>query len=148
MAFAAVQTFVRAQSGHASNQLMSAMRWRRRFSCGRPYEQNFLLPGDYRRSPDRPNHLIFQEKVLIPGPAIAILDELTRCGEYVISGRDPNKPRADLNRPWRRITQHAVICAAAARGRYRLWRASSQGATPARHGPRHRVREDRLVLMY
>ena len=50
-----------------------------------------------------------RKKILIAGTAIAILDELERHGEYVISGREPDKPRADLNRPWKRITQHARL---------------------------------------
>jgi integrase len=50
-----------------------------------------------------------RKKVLVPGPAIAILDQLERCGEYVIAGKEADKPRADLNRPWRRITQHAKL---------------------------------------
>jgi integrase len=50
-----------------------------------------------------------RKKVLIAGAAIAILDQLERCGEYVIAGKEPDKPRADLNRPWKRITQHAKL---------------------------------------
>lgn len=50
-----------------------------------------------------------RKKVLIPGQALAILDELERCGDYVIASKEPDKPRADLNRPWRRITQHAKL---------------------------------------
>ena len=50
-----------------------------------------------------------RKKILIAGTAIAILDELERRGEYVIAGREPDKPRADLNRPWKRITQHARL---------------------------------------
>ena len=50
-----------------------------------------------------------RKKVLIAGPAIAILDELERCGDYVIAGKEPAKPRADLQRPWKRITQHARL---------------------------------------
>lgn len=50
-----------------------------------------------------------RKKVLLAGPSIAILGELKRHGEYVITGRKPDRPRADLNRPWRRITQHARL---------------------------------------
>jgi integrase len=50
-----------------------------------------------------------RKKVLIAGQAIAILDELERCGDYVIAGNAPDKPRADLNRPWRRVVQHARL---------------------------------------
>ena len=50
-----------------------------------------------------------RKKVLVAGPAIAILDELERCGDYVIAGKDAAKPRADLNRPWKRITLHAQL---------------------------------------
>lgn len=50
-----------------------------------------------------------RKKVLIAGAAIAILDQLERCGEYVIAGKEPDKPRADLKRPWGRITQYAGL---------------------------------------
>jgi integrase len=50
-----------------------------------------------------------RKKVLIAGAAIAILDQSERCSEYVIAGKEPDKPRADLNRPWRRITQYAKL---------------------------------------
>ena len=50
-----------------------------------------------------------QKKVLIAGPALAILGTLKRSSIYVIAGNDPEKPRADLNRPWRRIVRHAEL---------------------------------------
>lgn len=50
-----------------------------------------------------------QKKILVSRPVLEILVQLDRCGEFVISGRDPKKPRADLNRPWKRITSHAQL---------------------------------------
>jgi integrase len=50
-----------------------------------------------------------RKKILIPGPAVTILGELERLGDYVIAGRETDKPRADLNRPWRRIRHHARL---------------------------------------
>lgn len=50
-----------------------------------------------------------QKKVLLAGSALAILSELPRSGVYVIAGNDPEKPRADLHRPWARIIKHAGL---------------------------------------
>ena len=50
-----------------------------------------------------------RKKVLIAGQAVAILAGLERSGDFVIAGKEPDRPRADLNRPWKRITQHAGL---------------------------------------
>jgi integrase len=50
-----------------------------------------------------------QKKVLLAGSALAILSDLPRAGIYVIAGNDPEKPRADLHRPWARIIKHAEL---------------------------------------
>jgi integrase len=50
-----------------------------------------------------------QKKVLLAGSALAILSDLPRSGVYVIAGNDPEKPRADLHRPWARIIKHAGL---------------------------------------
>jgi integrase len=47
--------------------------------------------------------------VLLPGPALAILYDLPRAGEYVIAGRGPDRPRHDLQRPWAAISKHARL---------------------------------------
>src|SRR5208282_3126979 len=47
--------------------------------------------------------------VLLSAPALAVLDALSRIriGSYVIAGDDPERPRADLNRPWMAIGKRA-----------------------------------------
>lgn len=50
-----------------------------------------------------------QKKVLLAASALAILSDLPRGGLYVIAGNDPEKPRADLHRPWKSIVKHAGL---------------------------------------
>lgn len=54
-----------------------------------------------------------KKTVVLSAPAIAILDSLPRVGGYVIAGESAGtkeeKPRADLNRPWRSVRKHAGI---------------------------------------
>lgn len=51
--------------------------------------------------------------VVLPASALAILKKLDRVGVYVIAGEsagsDEERPRADLQRPWARITEHAGL---------------------------------------
>lgn len=47
--------------------------------------------------------------IVLSAPALDILRKLDRLGDYVIASTDPRKPRADLQRPWARITQHANL---------------------------------------
>ncbi len=47
--------------------------------------------------------------VMLGGPAVAVLEALQRFGPYVILGASPEKPRADLNRPWARMRAHAGL---------------------------------------
>ncbi len=47
--------------------------------------------------------------VLLPGPAVALLSDLPRLGEFVIAGPDPKRPRADLKRPWEQVRRHARL---------------------------------------
>lgn len=49
------------------------------------------------------------KKVVLGAPALAVLAEVPRVGDYVIAGADPEKPRSDLKRPWARITGHAGL---------------------------------------
>lgn len=49
------------------------------------------------------------KKVVLGAPALEVLAEVPRVGEYVIAGADPKKPRSDLKRPWARITAHAEL---------------------------------------
>ena len=50
-----------------------------------------------------------KKSVLLASPALQILSDLPRLGPYVIAGQQPDKPRADLQRPWRRLTAHAGL---------------------------------------
>ena len=43
------------------------------------------------------------------GSSLAILSELPRFGAYVIAGDDPEKPRADLHRPWKLVAKRAGL---------------------------------------
>jgi integrase len=40
---------------------------------------------------------------------MAVLAALPRLGAYVIAGDNPEKPRADLNKPWRAISKRAGL---------------------------------------
>lgn len=42
-------------------------------------------------------------------PALAVLAALPSLSAYVITGDSPDKPRADLNRPWRAISKRAGL---------------------------------------
>ena len=50
-----------------------------------------------------------RKTIVLNAPAMAVLTALPRIGAYVISGDNPDKPRADLNRPWRAITKRARL---------------------------------------
>jgi integrase len=45
--------------------------------------------------------------VVLAAPALEVLAELPRIGDYVIAGSQPDKPRSDIKRPWNRITRYA-----------------------------------------
>lgn len=46
---------------------------------------------------------------VLSAPALTLLSEIERLGNYVIRGDAADKPRADLNRPWRAIRAHAGL---------------------------------------
>jgi Site-specific recombinase XerD len=46
---------------------------------------------------------------VLNAPTLALLKDLERIGEYVIAGAERDKPRADLNRPWRAVRAHAGL---------------------------------------
>lgn len=48
-----------------------------------------------------------RKAIVLNAPALAILAELPRIGEFVIAGDDPKKPRADLQRPWALVSRRA-----------------------------------------
>ncbi len=45
-----------------------------------------------------------RNNVILNAPALAVIGTLPRMGDYVIHGERPDKPRADLKRPW------AIVC--------------------------------------
>lgn len=49
------------------------------------------------------------KKVWLSAPALQVLAELPRSGNYVIAGAKAEKPRSDLKRPWKRIIAHAEL---------------------------------------
>jgi integrase len=54
-----------------------------------------------------------KKAIVLNAPALEILANLPRVGAYVIAGHaagtDEDKPRADLNRPWRAIVKRAGL---------------------------------------
>jgi integrase len=54
-----------------------------------------------------------KKAIVLNAPALDILANLPRVGAYVIAGQavgtDDDKPRADLNRPWRAIVRRAGL---------------------------------------
>lgn len=50
-----------------------------------------------------------RKTIILNAPALAILTELPRIGAYVIAGEDPERPRADLKRPWEVVARHAGL---------------------------------------
>lgn len=49
------------------------------------------------------------KQVILGAPALQILADLPRAGDYVIAGAKPDKPRSDLKRPWQRIRTAAGL---------------------------------------
>lgn len=50
-----------------------------------------------------------KKAVVLNAPALAVLSGLQRAGKFVIASADPDKPRADLKKPWDSITAHAGL---------------------------------------
>lgn len=50
-----------------------------------------------------------KKKVVLNSAAMAILKGLPRVGSVVIVGRDPEKPRSDLSKPWKAIRRQADL---------------------------------------
>ena len=46
-----------------------------------------------------------KKTVILNAPASAVLAGLDRIGAYVVPGDDPEKPRADLKRPWETVNR-------------------------------------------
>jgi integrase len=50
-----------------------------------------------------------RKTIVLNAPALAVLNGLQRIGIYVIMGDDADRPRHDLNRPWKLVTKHARL---------------------------------------
>jgi integrase len=50
-----------------------------------------------------------RKAIVLNAPALALLSELPRVGEFVVAGSDPTKPRADLHKPWALIKGRAGL---------------------------------------
>ncbi len=50
-----------------------------------------------------------KKTIVLSDAAVAVIDDLSRAGDYIIAGQSPNKPRSDLKRPWGRIREAAAI---------------------------------------
>jgi integrase len=50
-----------------------------------------------------------RKTVVLNAPALALLADLDRIGSYVVPGDDPEKPRADLKRPWEAVSKRAGL---------------------------------------
>jgi integrase len=50
-----------------------------------------------------------RKTIILNAPALAVLGELDRVGPYVVPGDDPQKPRADLKRPWAAVAKSAGL---------------------------------------
>jgi hypothetical protein len=50
-----------------------------------------------------------RKPVVLAAPAVAVLQDLSRMGEYVVVGNDLRHPRHDLQRPWHAITARAGL---------------------------------------
>jgi integrase len=50
-----------------------------------------------------------KKTIVLGGAALAILTNLEHVGRYVVAGNDPEKPRADLQRPWALVSRRAGL---------------------------------------
>lgn len=50
-----------------------------------------------------------RKPIILNAPALAILTALPRAGRFVIAGDNPEKPRADLQRPWALVAKRAGL---------------------------------------
>jgi integrase len=50
-----------------------------------------------------------RKAVILNAPALAVLAGLDRLGSYVVPGDNPDKPRADLKRPWEAVARRAGL---------------------------------------
>jgi integrase len=50
-----------------------------------------------------------KKTIILNAPALAVLNGLDRLGAYVVPGDDPERPRADLKRPWEAVAKRAGL---------------------------------------
>jgi integrase len=50
-----------------------------------------------------------RKTIVLNAPALTVLSGLNRLGSYVITGDNPEKPRADLKRPWEAVSKRAGL---------------------------------------
>jgi integrase len=50
-----------------------------------------------------------KKTIVLNAPALAILNSLPQAGDYVIAGTSPDKPRADLKKPWKAVSKRAGL---------------------------------------
>ncbi|MCA1300682.1 tyrosine-type recombinase/integrase [Stappia indica] len=62
-----------------------------------------------RKDLDLPDSKTGRKVVYLSDAALEVLRALPKVGTYVVLGKQPDKPRSDLKRPWERISRHAGI---------------------------------------
>ena len=50
-----------------------------------------------------------RKTIVLNAPALTVLNSRERVGSYVVSGEQPDEPRADLKRPWAMVTREARL---------------------------------------
>ena len=50
-----------------------------------------------------------RKTVILNAPALAVLAGLDRIARYVVPSDNPDRPRADLKRPWKAVAKHAGL---------------------------------------
>lgn len=64
------------------------------------YQRGLLLLPDSKTG---------RKAIVLNGPALSVLHSLDQTGEWVIKSEGEDKPRADMNRPWRTILARAKL---------------------------------------
>lgn len=64
------------------------------------YQRGLLLLPDSKTG---------RKAIVLNGPALSVLRSLDQSGEWVIKSEGEDKPRADMNRPWRTISKRAKL---------------------------------------
>ena len=50
-----------------------------------------------------------KKTIVLNAPALEVLSSIEKASEFVIAGEDPEKPRADLKRPWAIVQKRAEL---------------------------------------